>query len=64
MKSRYRMKTIDGTKFIEMPHSVMGKQFLEGLRKGMPELFKAQRIKDIIQVHPNKVQIGVLVDCS
>lgn len=58
------MNTINGNQFVEMPHSVMGKQFLEGLRKNNPELFKCQRIKNIIQAHPDKVQIGVLVDYS
>jgi hypothetical protein len=54
------MKTRDGNQFVEMPFSVMGKQFLEGLRKNQPELFGHQRIKDVIQAHPSKIKIGMI----
>lgn len=64
MEKRYHMKTIAGNQFIEAPHSVIGKQFMIGLRTGRPELFKGQRIKDVLQAHPSKVAIGELVNYS
>jgi hypothetical protein len=60
MEQRYHMRTIDGTSFIEHKLSVMGKQMMEGLRRGRPDLFRGQRIKEVLQAHPEQVKCGVL----
>lgn len=62
MERRYHMRTIDGQKFIEHKFSVMGKQMMEGLRRGRPELFKGQHIRDVLQAFPSKIKCGVLYD--
>ena len=59
MQSRYHMNTNDG-RFVEMPFTMTGLAFLKGLRKGRPDLFKRQRIKNVLQAHPSNVTVGVL----
>lgn len=56
MENRYRIH--NNTHLIEMPLSVIGKQFLQSVRKNYPE-FKGKRIKTIIQAYPSKVEIGI-----
>jgi len=59
MVSRYRMNTNDNG-FIEMPLTATGHNFLLGLRKGRSDIFKGQRIKDVIQAEPSVVTLGVI----
>ena len=62
MESRYHMRTIDGQRFIEQKQTTLGRQFLEGLRKSRPDLFRGQRIKEVIQAYPSKITVGILHD--
>lgn len=59
MQLRYRMITNDG-RFIEMFKSDWALTFLKGLRKRQPDLFKYQRITEVIQAQPSKVIVGIL----
>ena len=61
-KSRLHMNTTDGNQCVEMPDTVMGMNFLVGLRKGRSDLFRRQRIKSVIQMQPSNIPVGVLVN--
>jgi len=59
MERRYHMNTNDG-RFVEMPFTTVGLAFLHGLRKGRSDLFKYQRITEVLQAYPSKVAVGEL----
>jgi len=61
-ENRYHMETIDSTQYVQTPHTILGRQFLEGLRKGRPDLFKKQRIASVHQTN-TAVPIGQLIHC-
>ena len=55
--------TIDnGRHFCQMPDSVIGKQFLQDLRKSRSDLFAYQRITSILQMRPSQIDIGTIYD--
>jgi hypothetical protein len=59
-KVRYRLLSADGKEFVEMPETVAGRRYLEGLRKGRPDLFRGRRIGGILQTKADEVRIGEL----
>ena len=61
MERRLHMESINRDRFVEMPDTPMGKEFMLGLRRNNPEIFKCQRITSIIQANPDKVKIGIFV---
>jgi len=59
MQLRYHMNTNDG-RLVEMPAIPAGMEYLKGLRRGRSDLFKHQRITEILQAKPSEVAVGVL----
>jgi hypothetical protein len=59
MELRFKMDTNDG-RFVEMPHTNQGRNFLKGLRKGRSDLFKHARIREVIQALPSQITVGIL----
>ena len=56
MQHRYRIE--NDVEFIEVLCTRLGELFLKGIRKNGFG-FKHKRIKDVIQAHPDKVELGV-----
>ena len=63
-ETRWRMESSDGTQVVEMQNTAMGHGFLVGLRMGRPDLFKHARIKSVLQMQPDLLPIGTLVNMS
>jgi hypothetical protein len=60
MNRRWAMTNKKDGLHIEVAYCVLGKQFLQGVRKSYPDLFRGCRIVDIFQAKPSEIQIGVI----
>lgn len=55
MKARYHMRSRNWEFFIEAPFNSFGLEYLKRYRASDPD-FKFQRIKEVLQAYPNKVE--------